>query len=74
MKRQELLDAFAGMSPEDRVAVEAEVIRAVRFEEAPGMASAMAATIALMDRIRAGQDPIEACREMLDEMAGMCCG
>jgi hypothetical protein len=32
----------------------------------------MATTIALMERIKIGQDPIEACREMLDEMAGMC--
>lgn len=74
MNPQELLEGFAGLSLEDRVAVEAEMIRAARFEGAPGMASAMAATIALMDRIKAGQDPIAACQEMLDEMAGMCCG
>ena len=49
-----------------------EIIRSARCEGAPGVGSAMAATIALMERIKIGQDPIQACHEMLDEMAAMC--
>ncbi len=73
MNRQELLEVFAGMSEEDRAVIRAEVIRSGAFESAPGLPSAMAATIELMDRIRHGENPMAACHEMLDEMAGMCC-
>jgi hypothetical protein len=72
MNRKELLDAFDGMPAADRAAVRAELIRNARFENAPGIGSAMAATIALMERIKIGQDPMQACHEMLDEMAAMC--
>jgi hypothetical protein len=72
MNRRELLEGFAGMSAADRAAVRAEIIRSARCEGAPGVGSAMATTIALMERIKIGQDPIQACHEMLDEMAAMC--
>lgn len=73
MRRQQLLDAFAELSAEDRVAVRAELIRSSRFETAPGVNSAMATCIEIMDRVKAGDDPVRVCKGMLDEMAGMCC-
>jgi hypothetical protein len=73
MRRDEVLAGFNELSSEDRRAVEAEIIRTMAFEGAPGMGSAMAATIEIMDRIRTGGDPVAVCREMLDEMAGTCC-
>lgn len=72
MERQELLDAFAALSPGDRTAVRAELIRAEGFGDAPGAGSAMAACIEILDQVKSGADPVKVCRAMLEEMAGFC--
>lgn len=73
MKRNEFLDAYAGLTVEDRAAVRAEILRAEGLAGAPGVGSAMAACIEIMEEVKAGRDPIETCKGMLDEMAAMCC-
>jgi hypothetical protein len=72
MDRQELLEAFSGMSASDRIAIRAKLIRDTGFVDAPGAGSVMAACIAIMEEAKAGRDPVKFCQGMLEEMAGMC--
>lgn len=72
MDRTEILDAFAEMAEPDRTVVRAELIRSSHFEDAPGAGSAVAACLAIMDGIRAGGDPMTVCRQMLEEVSGVC--
>jgi hypothetical protein len=72
MDRLELLEAFSEMSASDRMAIRAELIRDMGFEDAPGTGSVMAACIAIMEEVRAGRDPLKFCEGMLEEMAAMC--
>lgn len=72
MDRRELLQAFTELSPSDRMAIRADLIRDAGFEDAPGAGSVMAACIAIMEEAKAGRDPVKFCEGMLEEMAGMC--
>ena len=72
MDRRELLQAFSELSPSDRMAIRADLIRDTGFEDAPGAGSVMAACIAIMEEAKAGRDPVKFCEGMLEEMAGMC--
>lgn len=72
MDRAEILDAFAEMTETDRAVVRAELIRSSHFEDAPGAGSAVAACLAIMDGIRAGGDPMTVCRDLLEEISGLC--
>lgn len=72
MNRKELLDAFAEMPDVDRTAVRAEMIRSSHFEDAPGAGCAVAACLSIMDGIRSGGDPMAVCRQMLEEVSGIC--
>lgn len=72
MDRKEFLGTFARMSDQDRIAIRADLIRSSHFEEAPGAGSAVATCLAIMEAIRAGGEPMAVCREMLEEVSGIC--
>lgn len=70
MLRNELLDAFEEMSKEDRAAIRTQIIRRDGRPMGPGTACSMATCIEIMERVKAGSDPVEVCRSMLQELAG----
>lgn len=72
MLRTELLDAFKEMSKEERAAFRTEIFQPGDFGMGPATASSMATCIEIMDRVKAGGDPIEVCRSMLEELAASC--
>jgi len=72
MVRKELLEAFEEMAEEDRAAVRTAIFRLAEFGAGPGTANSMATCIEIMERVKAGGDPLEVCRGMLAELAGSC--
>lgn len=71
MTRQEILKALAEMSPEEQEAIREEILM---FGYAtPEAGSAMATCIEIMKEIRDGKDPVQVCRDMIEDMAGIAC-
>ncbi len=79
MKREDFLKAFAEMSPEDQEAIRAELTGKGAPQEAGspcgpmGMPEGMKEhMMEMMEKMKAGGDPMTMCKEMMEKMKGKC--
>ncbi len=70
MNRADFLKAFGDMSPEDQEAIRAELARKAASQEA---LDPMAMCQGMMEKMKAGGNPMAIFREMAQKMKGKCC-
>ncbi len=70
MKRADFLKAFGELSPEDQEAIRAELAGKAASQEA---LDPMAMCQGMMEKMKAGGNPMAIFREMAEKMKGKCC-
>jgi hypothetical protein len=71
MTKEEILRALGEMPPEEQELIREEIL--MLGYDTPEAGSAMATCVEIMKEIRDGKDPVQVCREMIEDMAGVCC-
>ena len=73
MTRDEFLKAFAAMSPQDQEAIRAEITGKGKRQEAGATSSPTDLMGKVMEKMKAGGNPMSMCKEMMKKMAAECC-
>ena len=73
MTRDEFLKAFADMSSEDQEAIRAEITGKGKRQEAGATCCPTDPMEKMMEKMKAGGNPMSMCKEMMKKMAGECC-
>ena len=73
MTRDEFLKAFAAMSPGDQEAIRAEITGKGKRQEAGATCCPTELMGKVMEKMKAGGNPMSMCKEMMKKMAGECC-
>ena len=71
MNRDELFSAFRQLPADEQELIREQIL--MSGYETPEAGSAMATCLEIMREIKDGKDPMRVCRDMVEDMAGICC-